>query len=119
LTACLIKINKNENLSDAEKSQLKESMQNLTDALNNQNTSSPQKTPIENSENFPTESVSELHSELGKTSIKLDKYSNKLDKTHSEIKQLHEKLDKIYRTYGAGKSVAIIHPGTNEANRQK
>ena len=95
-------------------------MQNLTDALNNQNTSgSQQKNPIQNSENFPTESVSELHSELGKTSIKLDKYSNRLDKTHSEIKQLHEKLDKIYRTYGAGKSVAIIHPGTNEANRQK
>ena len=120
MTACLIKINKNENLSDAEKSQLKESMQNLADALNNQNTSgSQQKNPIENFENFPTESVSDLQSELGKTSIKLDKYSNKLDKTHSEIKQLHEKLDKIYRTYGAGKSVAIIHPGTNEANRQK
>ena len=97
MTACLIKINKNENLSDVEKSQLKESMQNLTDALNNQNTSgSQQKNPIENFENFPTESVSELQSELGKKSIKLDKYSNKLDKTHSEIKQLHEKLDKIY-----------------------
>ena len=71
LTACLIKIDKNENLSDAEKSQLKQSMQNLTDALNNQNTSGPRKNPIENSENFPTESVSELHSELGKTSVKV------------------------------------------------
>ena len=92
-------------------------MQNLTNALNKQiNNGTQQKNPIAN---FPTESVSELHSELDKTSIKLDKYSNKLDKTHSEIKQLHEKLDKIYRTYGAGKSVAIIHPGTNEANRQK
>ena len=120
MTACLIKINKNENLTDAEKSQLTEAMKNLTNALSKQNTSgSNPKITNENSENFPTESVTELHSELGKTSVKLDKYSNKLDKTHSEIKQLHEKLDKIYRTYGAGKSVAIIHPGTNEANRQK
>ena len=119
MTACLIKINKNENLSDAEKSQLTETMQNLTDALDKQNTGgSPQKATIENSGNFPKESVTELHSELVNTSTKLDKYSNKLDKTHSEIKQLHEKLDKIYRTYGAGKSAAIIHPGTNEANRQ-
>ena len=120
MTACLIKINNNENLSDAEKSQLKKSMQNLADALNEQNTGgSSQKNRIENFENFPTESVTELHSELGNTSVKLDTYSNKLDKTHSEIKQLHEKLDKIYRTYGAGKSAAIIHPGTNEANRLK
>ena len=124
MTACLIKINQNQTLSDAEKDQFTESMKNLTYALDQQKTShltsgSPQKNPKENSENFPTESVSELHSELGKTSLKLDKYSNKLDKTHGEIKQLHEKLDKIYKTYGAGKSVAIIHPGTNEANRQK
>ena len=120
MTACLIKINKNENLTDAEKSQLTEAMKNLTNALNKQNKSDSQpKITNENSENFATEAVSELHSELGKTSVKLDKYSNKLDKTHSEIKQLHEKFDKIYRTYGAGKSVAIIHPGTNEANRQK
>ena len=65
------------------------------------------------------ESMEQLNTELGMASEKLDKYSNKLDKTHNEIHQLHEKLDKIYRTYGAGKSVTIIHPGTNAANREK
>ena len=34
--------------------------------------------------------------------------------THSEIKQLSEKLDKIYRTYGARKSTAVIHGGANK-----
>ena len=71
MTACLIKINKNENLSDTEKSQLKESMKNLTDALNKQNNNgSQQKNPIENLENFPIEPVYDLHSELSKTSVK-------------------------------------------------
>ena len=57
------------------------------------------------------ESVNRLELELGQT-------SKKLDKTQAEMRKLHDQLGKINKIYGAA-SPAALHPGTNEANRQK
>ena len=104
----MVKIDQSGNFSDSEKQKLLEAVENLTEAINKTTNDDHEDPDSEAGEN---ESVNRLELELSQT-------SKKLDNTQAEIRKLHDQLGKIYKIYGAA-SPAALHPGTNEANRQK